>query len=100
MVSNPQREDSCSRDMIVSDSAFLSNEGGGLVVFNGNLALTDSNFTGNTGTAVYFETSQEDTSFNLEVGRSYLGSNGMLCVIGGCMTPPSALFGGRGRKFG
>lgn len=83
--------------MVVSDSAFLSNEGGGLVVFNGNLALTDSNFTENTGTAVYFETSQEDTPYNLEVGKF----SRLVCLVSslgaGC---PRALLGCRGQKFG
>lgn len=52
--------------LTVSGSSFTGNEGGALAVFNTDLEVSGSNFNNNEG-AVYFETSDEDRGFNLEV---------------------------------
>lgn len=49
--------DDCPFDLDVSDAIFEDNSGGGLAGFETNVYVTGSNFTGNTGTAAYFETS-------------------------------------------
>lgn len=60
------RDGEPSDDLIVSGSSFTGNQGGALAVFNTDLKVTESSFTKNEG-AVYFETSDEDRGFNLEV---------------------------------
>lgn len=54
-MSNEPGGSACGRGLTITRSRFTTNEGGGLAVFNGDLEVTESNFTGNSGTAVYFE---------------------------------------------
>lgn len=54
-------------NLTVSDSTFAGNEGGGLAAFNSDLDISDTDFTDNTGTATYFETSDAQRGFDLGV---------------------------------
>lgn len=47
----------CPFDLNVSNAIFDNNSGGGLAGFDTNVYVTGCNFTGNTGTAAYFEAS-------------------------------------------
>lgn len=53
--------------LTISDSSFVGNEGGGVAAFNSDLDISDTDFTDNTGTATYFETSDEQRGYDLGV---------------------------------
>lgn len=67
VVSNEPGQSACGQGLVVVGSRFTTNEGGGLAAFNGDLVVHESTFTGNRGTAVYFETSEAGAEYVLEV---------------------------------
>lgn len=66
MVSNQRGWGPCGRSLAMSNVTFYLNKGGALAVFSGNLEMMSSNFTDNSDTALYFETSNL-TDYRLEV---------------------------------
>lgn len=54
-------------NLTIADSSFVGNDGGALAAFNSDLDVIDSDFTDNSGTATYFETSHKERGFDLEV---------------------------------
>lgn len=67
VVSNEPEGDPTTNGLVITDSSFTGNEGGGVAAFNSDLEISGTDFTGNTGTATYVETSDPTRAFNVEV---------------------------------
>lgn len=79
VISNEPGGDPTTDGLVITDSSFTGNEGGGVAAFNSDLEISGTDFTGNTGTATYVETSNTTRGFNVEVRRG-----GWFCCDGKC----------------
>lgn len=66
MVSNDPGGNSSARWLDISNSSFEGNSGGAVAAFNTDVNITSSEFIDNDG-AVYFETSDSQRGYDLQV---------------------------------